>query len=64
MLEEKTHEIYSDIISIGVVQLQYTKNATDKDMNNNLIFWADLFNAETWEEFKALADGIPAIGGG
>ncbi len=52
---------FADIISIGVVQLHYTENATYEDRQNNLVFWAKLFNAETWEEFKALANGIPAI---
>ncbi len=44
-----------------MVQLHYTENATYEDRQNNLVFWAKLFNAETWEEFKALANGIPAI---
>ncbi len=60
-MEENTHEIYSKNISVGVVQLQYTQNATTKDKEDNLVYWANLFNARTWEEFRALANGNPAI---
>ena len=55
------HQIYSDKIGIGVVQLNQIKNATNTDRENNLVYWAKLISAETWEEFKALADGSPAI---
>lgn len=61
LMEETTHEIYSKNISIGVVQLQYTDNATNTDKESNLVFWANLFNAQTWEEFRTLASGNPAI---
>ena len=55
------HQIYSDKISIGVVQLNQIENATNTDRENNLVYWAKLINAETWEEFRALANGSPAI---
>ncbi len=38
-----------------MLQLRHIELATDEDKNNNLIYWAKLFNASTWEEFKALA---------
>lgn len=44
-----------------MVQLNQIKNATNTDRENNLVYWAKLISAETWEEFKALADGSPAI---
>lgn len=61
MMEETTHQIYSKNFSIGVLQLQYRNKATKNDKLSNLLFWADLISAETWEEFKALADGNPDI---
>lgn len=61
LMEEKTHQIYSKNFSIGVLQLQYRNKATRKDKSNNLVFWANLISAETWEEFKALAEDDPAI---
>ncbi len=41
--------------------MKYIENATKEDEYNNLVFWAKLINAETWEEFKALAEGNPII---
>ena len=61
LMEEKTHQIYSKNLSIGVLQLQYIDNATEVDSNNNLVFWAKLFNAKTWEEFKDIACDNPVI---
>ncbi len=61
MMDTVDHEKYTDKISIGVVQLNQIENATQKDHDNNLVYWAKLINASTWEEFKALADGSPAI---
>ncbi len=61
LMDTVDHKIYSDKISIGVVQLKQIENATKEDGDNNLVFWAKLINAETWEEFKALAEGNPNI---
>ena len=44
-----------------MVQLNQIENATNTDRENNLVYWAKLINAETWEEFRALANGSPAI---
>ena len=35
--------------------------ATEEDISNNLVYWAKLFNASTWEEFKDLAKDNKAI---
>lgn len=61
LMDTVDHKIYSENFSIGVVQLKYLENATQKDSDNNLVYWAKLINAETWEEFKALAGDNPAI---
>ena len=44
-----------------MLQLNHTDIATDDDIKNNLVYWAELFKATTWEEFKALAKGNPDI---
>ena len=60
-LNVKNHKLYSDIIGINVLQLNHTGLATQKDIDNNLVYWANLFKATTWEDFKALAKDNPAI---
>nr|MCR4777250.1 hypothetical protein [Lachnospiraceae bacterium] len=52
---------YSTDLGINVLQLNHTENATQNDIDNNLVYWAKLFKATTWEEFKALADGNEII---
>ena len=44
-----------------MLQLNYTDLATKADIDNNLVYWANLFKATTWEDFKALAKDNPAI---
>ena len=57
----KNHQLYTDKFGINVLQLNHTDIATDDDIKNNLVYWAELFKATTWEEFKALAKGNPDI---
>ena len=40
-----------------MLQLIHIDKATDDNVKNGLAYWAKLFMAKTWEEFKALADG-------
>jgi len=56
LLNVKNHEPYSTDFGINVLQLNHIDNATDDDINSNLVYWARLFMATTWEEFKSLAD--------
>ena len=44
-----------------MLSLNHTDVATEEDKLNNLVYWAEIFKATTWEEFKALAAGDPAI---
>ena len=44
-----------------MLSLNQTDAATIDDIDNNLVYWADLFQASTWEEFKKLAEGNPDI---
>ena len=61
LLNVKTHKKYTDIIGVNVLQLNQTEIATQEDIDNNLVYWANLFKATTWEDFKALAKDNPAI---
>ncbi|MBR4669516.1 MAG: Rpn family recombination-promoting nuclease/putative transposase [Butyrivibrio sp.] len=61
LLNVKTHEKYTDMIGVNVLQLDQTDIATKEDKDNNLVYWANLFKATTWEDFKALAKDNPAI---
>ena len=61
LLNVKTHKKYTDMIGVNVLQLNQTKIATPEDIDNNLVYWANLFKATTWEDFKALAKDDPAI---
>ena len=58
---KKYHNIYSTDLSINVLNLNHTDRATRRDKKNGLLFWAKLFKATTWEEFKALSHGRPEI---
>jgi hypothetical protein len=61
LLNKKNHIPYTDKIGINVLQLNHIEEATEEDVTNNLVYWAKLFKAGTWEEFKALAKGNPVI---
>ena len=57
----KNHHLYTDKFGINMLQLNHTDLATQEDIVNNLVYWADLFKATTWEEFKNLAKNHPDI---
>ena len=61
LMNKKNHHVYTDKFGIKVLQLGYTDIATQEDITNNLVYWANLFKASTWEEFRALANGNAAI---
>lgn len=61
LMNVKTHKPYSTDFGINVLQLNHIENATEEDISNNLVYWAKLFMARTWEEFKALADNNEVI---
>ncbi len=52
---------YNTDFGINVLQLNHIDKATNEDINNNLVYWAKLFKATTWEEFRALANGNSVI---
>ena len=53
------HVSYTKLIGVNMLQLNHIELATEDDEENNLVYWARLFNATTWEEFKALAENNP-----
>ena len=57
----KNHQLYTDNFGLNVLQLNHTDIATTEDIGNKLVYWAELFKASTWEEFKALAKDNPDI---
>ncbi|MBR5247668.1 MAG: PD-(D/E)XK nuclease family transposase [Lachnospiraceae bacterium] len=54
-MNTKNHKIYSDKMSLYVVDLTQIENATEEDKLQGIDYWAKLFKATTWEEIKMLA---------
>jgi hypothetical protein len=55
MMNVKNFNIYSDKLTLGVVDLSKINLATDEDKAYEIDKWATLFKANSWEELKALA---------
>ena len=55
LANDKTGRIYSDKLSLHVLELNNGKYATDEDKAYSIDYWAKLFKATTWEELKMLA---------
>ncbi|MDE6750424.1 MAG: Rpn family recombination-promoting nuclease/putative transposase [Lachnospiraceae bacterium] len=55
LMNVKNHHIYSDKLTLSVVDLSQIELATDEDREYNIDNWAKLFKATTWEEIKMLA---------
>ena len=56
MIDTKTSEIYSDKLSLYVLNLRQTDNPDYEQEDPELYYWAKLFKATEWEEFKMLAE--------
>ena len=56
LTNDKTGRIYSDKLSLHVLQLNKIKYATEEDKTYGIDYWAKLFKATTWEELKLLAE--------
>ena len=59
--ETKTNHIYSDKLSIRMLNLKQIDNVTDNERQSSLYQWAKLFKATTWEEIKMLAKDDSSI---
>ena len=55
LMDEKTHHLYSDKLSLNVLDLSHTELATEEDKLWKLDYWARLFKASTWEDLKMIA---------
>ncbi len=60
-LNIKNHHPYSSLLRINVLYLDQTKLATNEDIENDLVHWAELFKATTWEEIRSIVDGNPTF---
>ncbi|MDE5865947.1 MAG: Rpn family recombination-promoting nuclease/putative transposase, partial [Lachnospiraceae bacterium] len=55
LLNVKNHHVYSDKLTLNVVDLSRIDLATEEDKEYHIDYWAKLFKATTWEEIKMLA---------
>ena len=55
LLNVKNHHVYSDNLTLSVVDLSHIELATDEDKEYHIDYWAKLFKATTWEEIKMLS---------
>lgn len=55
LANDKTGHIFSDNLTLHVLQLNKEEYATEEDKSYGIDYWAKLFKATTWEELKALA---------
>ncbi|MCR5823938.1 MAG: hypothetical protein K6G60_05845 [Lachnospiraceae bacterium] len=45
---------YSSYLKLNVLYLNKTDIATKEDIDNDLVYWAEIFKATTWEELKKI----------
>ncbi len=55
LMNEKNYHIYSDKLTLRVVDLKQIGLATEEDQASGLENWARLFKAVTWEEIRMIA---------
>ena len=56
LMNEKDYYLYSDKLTLGVVDLKHIELATEEDRAFQIDHWARLFKATTWEEIKMIAE--------
>ena len=56
LLNTKDYHLYSDKLTLGVVNLNRTDLATDEDQTFGIDNWVKIFKAKTWEELRMLSD--------
>lgn len=55
LINVKSHQTYSDKITLNVVDLSRIDLATEEDRLYHIDYWAALFQATTWEKIRMLA---------
>lgn len=61
LLNVRNHQVYSSLLSVNVLYLDQTELATKEDYEYDLVHWAKVFKATTWEELNALVKGNAAL---
>ena len=56
LLNLKNHRVYSDKLSLHMVDLTHIEQATEEDKAWKIDYWALLFTAKTWEDVKMIAE--------
>ena len=56
LINVKNHEVYSDNLTLSVVDLNKIELATEEDKAYHIDYWASLFKADSWEGIKMLAE--------
>lgn len=57
LMNEKNHRLYSSKIKLNVLDLTQIERANEEGASSQLVHWAKLFLAETWEELRSLCNG-------
>ncbi|MCH5256048.1 MAG: Rpn family recombination-promoting nuclease/putative transposase [Lachnospiraceae bacterium] len=55
LINVNNHHVYSDKMTLSVVNLSRIDLATEEDKAHNIDKWASLFKAKTWEELKMIS---------
>ena len=61
LLNVRNHRVYSSLLSVNVLYLDQTELAAKEDYEYDLVHWAKVFKATTWEELNALVKGNAAL---
>lgn len=61
LMNIKNQQIYNDKFELRVLQLNHADPASKKEIDCDLVHWAALFKASTWEEIKMLAHENPVF---
>ena len=56
LLNLKNHRVYSDKLSLHMVDLTHIELATEEDKVWKIDYWARLFTATTWEDVKMITE--------
>ena len=56
LLNTKDYHLYSDKLTLGVVNLNRTDLATDEDKTFGIDNWVKIFKAKTWEELRMFSE--------
>lgn len=54
--DRKTHRLYSDKMSLRVLQLSQLSKATPEERKSELYAWAQMISADDWEVLKKMAE--------